>query len=89
MAPCLTNQMRSTAVSESLSTAERTSRTCEVDLPRFLEVATGSLFEVVSESRIPRRQQFLDGEFDVATIYSLAGERGHILREPRRTLLGN
>jgi hypothetical protein len=49
---------------------------CEVGFGRFLEIATGSVFELVSESMIPRRQHFQDGDSDFATIYSLAEEQG-------------
>src|SRR5438128_6452529 len=73
----LTNQMRRAAVSVSLNIAEGSSRISEVDFARFVEIATGSLFEVVSESTIARRQRFLEDP-DFATIYSLAEEQGRM-----------
>lgn len=84
----LTNQMRRAAVSVSSNIAEGSSRISEVDFARFVEIATGSLFEVVSESTIARRQRFLDDP-DFAKIYSLAEEQGRMLSGLRRTLLGN
>ena len=44
----LTNQMRRTAVSISSNIAEGTSRLSQTDFARFVEIATGSVFEVVS-----------------------------------------
>jgi four helix bundle protein len=81
----LTNQMRRAAISVSSNIAEGSSR---IDFARFVEIATGSLFEVVSESTIARRQRFLEHR-DFVTIYSLAEEQGRMLSGLRRTLLGN
>ena len=52
----LTNQMRRAAVSISSNIAEGVSRT---DFARFVEIATGSLFEVVSQAKVSLNQQFL------------------------------
>jgi four helix bundle protein len=43
----LTNQMRRAAVSISSNLAEGSSRVSRTDFARFVEIATGSLFEVV------------------------------------------
>ena len=51
----LTNQMRRAAVSVSANIAEGTSRSSRSDYARFVEIATGSLFEVVSQSVISKR----------------------------------
>src|SRR5260370_27537383 len=55
----LTNQMRRAAVSISSNIAERTSRTSQIDFGRFIEIATGSVFEVTSQVFIGCRQDFL------------------------------
>ena len=55
----LTNQMRRAAVSISSNIAEGSSRMSQIDFARFIEIATGSVFEVVSQSFIGRRQEFL------------------------------
>ena len=53
----LTNQMRRAAVSISSNVAEGSSRSSRPDFARFVEVATGSLYEVVSQSVISKRQE--------------------------------
>jgi len=58
----LTNQMRRAAVSISSNIAEGSSQNLRTDYARFVEIATGSVFEVVSQSFIARRQQFLSEE---------------------------
>ncbi len=55
----LTNQMRRAAVSISSNLAEGCSRSSKTDYARFVEIATGSVFEVVSQATIGRNQGFL------------------------------
>jgi four helix bundle protein len=55
----LTNQMRRAAVSVSSNIAEGCSRGSKADFRRFIEIATGSAFEVVSQARIAREQGLL------------------------------
>src|SRR6266851_5353612 len=55
----LTNQMRRAAVSVSSNIAEGSARISNADFARFIEIATGSLFEVVSKSTIAKRQGYL------------------------------
>ena len=57
----LTNQMRRAAVSVSSNIAEGSARISDADFARFVEIATGSLFEVVSEATVAKRQGFLSG----------------------------
>ena len=56
----LTNQLRRAATSVSSNIAEGSSRSSKNEFARFIEIAAGSLFEVVSQSCIARRQQFLN-----------------------------
>src|SRR3989454_12547003 len=65
----LTNQMRRAAVSVSSNLAEGSSRSSRSDFSRFVEIGTGSLFEVLSQSFIGRRQGFLTEE-QVHLIYA-------------------
>lgn len=55
----LTNQMRRAAVSVSSNLAESCSRSSKPDFRRFIEEATGSAFELVSQARISREQGLL------------------------------
>ena len=55
----LTNQMRRAAVSISSNLAEGSSRSSRPDFARFVEIATGSLFEVISQATVSKRQGFL------------------------------
>ena len=58
----LTNQLRRAAVSISSNIAEGSSRTSKTDFARFIEIATGSVFEVRSQTFVAHRQSFLDEE---------------------------
>jgi len=82
----LTNQMRRAAVSISSNIAEGSARNSKNDYARFLEIATGSLFEVVSQSFIGRRQGFLS-EADFQKLYAAAEEQGKMLSGLRRAVL--
>ncbi|MSU28527.1 MAG: four helix bundle protein [Pedosphaera sp.] len=81
----LTDQMRRAAVSVSSNIAEGSARSSRNDNARFLEIATGSLFEVVAQSFISRRQGFLT-EPDFKTLYATADELGRMLSGLRRSL---
>ena len=83
----LTNQMRRAAVSISSNIAEGTSRSSRLDYARFVEIATGSVFEVVSQSFVSRRQGFLaDGDFQ--TLYSATEDMSRMLSGLRNYLTG-
>ncbi|MBI3849032.1 MAG: four helix bundle protein [Verrucomicrobia bacterium] len=81
----LTNQMRRAAVSISSNIAEGTSRHSRDDYSRFLEIATGSVFEVVSQSFIARKQSYLS-EDDRQRLYTAAEEQSKMLSGLRRSL---
>ncbi len=82
----LTSQMRRAAVSVSSNIAEGSARFSKADFTRFLEIATGSLFEVVSQSFVSRRQGFLS-EADFKILYAAAEEQGRMLSGLRRSVL--
>jgi four helix bundle protein len=82
----LTSQMRRAAVSVSSTIAEGSARFSKADFARFLEIATGSVFEVVSQSFISRRQGFL-AETDFAALYAAAEEQGRMLSGLRKSVL--
>ena len=82
----LTNQMRRAAVSISSNIAEGSSRSSRTDFARFVEIATGSLFEVVSQATISKRQGFLP-ETDFHLLYSACEKQSKMLSGLRRSLL--
>ena len=81
----LTNQMRRAAVSISSNVAEGCSRSSRVDYARFVEIATGSLFEVVSQATIGRNQGFLTADA-YQQIYAAAEKQSRMLSGLRRSL---
>ena len=82
----LTNQMRRACVSISSNLAEGSSRSSRPDFARFVEIASGSLFEVVSQSFIGRRQAFLT-EQQFQQLYAAAEKQGKMLSGLRTSLL--
>jgi len=82
----LTNQMRRAAVSISSNIAEGTARNSRVDYARFLEIATGSLFEVVSQSFVSQRQGFIS-KADFDRLYAAGEEQGKMPSGLRRSVL--
>lgn len=82
----LTNQMRRASVSISSNIAEGSSRFSKKDFARFIEIACGSVFEVVSQCFIGRNQGFLSSEqFEI--LYHAAEQQGKMLSGLRRSLL--
>ena len=81
----LTNQMRRAAVSVSSNIAEGTSRISQSDFKRFVEIATGSVFEVISQAFVGRRQGFLNEEA-FSQLYASAEEIGRMLSGLRKSL---
>jgi four helix bundle protein len=82
----LMNQMRRAAISVSSNIAEGAARNSKADYARFLEIASGLLFEVVSQSFAGRRRGFLS-EADFKKIYVAAEEQGRMLSGLRRSVL--
>ncbi len=82
----LTSQMRRAAVSVASNLAEGSSRSSRQDFARFVEIATGSLFEVVAQIEIARSQGF-GTEDKWADLRARAAELTKILSGLRRSLL--
>jgi len=83
----LTNQMRRAAVSVASNIAEGTSRNSKTDFARFVEIATGSLFEVVTQATIAERRRYFRGD-EYAQVYGTAEELSRMLSGLRRALIG-
>ncbi len=81
----LTNQMRRAAVSISSNLAEGSSRVSRIDFARFVEIATGSLFEVVSQTTIALRRKMIT-QNDYSRIYTAAEKQSKMLSGLRRSL---
>src|SRR5437762_11386706 len=79
----LTNQMRRAAVSITSNIAEGTSRMSQSDFRRFVQIAVGSVFEVISQAFVGRRQRFLTADA-FAVLYSSAEEVGRMLSGLRK-----
>jgi four helix bundle protein len=82
----LTNQMRRAAVSISSNLAEGSSRSSRPDFARFVEIAAGSLYELVSQSVISKRQGFLS-DSDYQLLYGAAEKQSKMLSGLRRSLI--
>jgi four helix bundle protein len=82
----LTNQMRRAAVSVSANVAEGSSRSSRTDFARFVEIASGSLFEVISQAFVAKRRGFLaNAAFE--EICKRAEKQGKMLSGLRNSLL--
>ena len=82
----LTNQMRRAAVSISSNLAEGSSRHSKTGFARFVEISTGSLFEVISQAFIAKQQGFLnDARFQI--LYQAAEEQSRMQSGLRKALL--
>jgi four helix bundle protein len=58
------------------------------DFARFIEIATGSLYEVVSQSFIGRNQGFFS-QHDFTRLHKAAEEQSRLLSGLRRSLIDN
>jgi four helix bundle protein len=81
----LTNQMRRAAVSILSNIAEGTSRMSQTDFGRFIEIATGSVFEVISQAFIGHRRGLLN-EAKFRALYIAAEKVGRMLSGLRKSL---
>jgi four helix bundle protein len=84
----LVNQMRRAAVSISSNLAEGASRHSKVDFARFVEIAVGSTFEVVSQAHIARAQDYL-GEEDFRKLCEHADKISRMCSGLRKSLKSN
>jgi four helix bundle protein len=82
----LTNQMRRAAVSIASNIAEGSARMSHTDYARFVEIAAGSLFEVVTQSTIAKSQGFL-AEAGYREIYEAAEKQSRMLSGLRKYLI--
>ncbi len=82
----LTNQLRRAAISISSNIAEGSSRSSKADFSRFIEIATGSVFEVTSQAFIAQRQEFLN-DTSFQQIYNGAEELSRMRSGLRKSLL--
>lgn len=80
----LTHQLRRASISISSNIAEGSSRTSKKDFSRFLEIAGGSVYEIVSQCIIARNQGFLSPD-DFDSLYNRAEEIGRMLSGLRRS----
>ena len=83
----LVTQMRRAAVSVPSNIAEGSSRSSRVDNARFVEIGTGSVFELVTQAFIAHRQGFL-GDEDFRRIYAMSGDESRMLSGLRAYLPG-
>ena len=82
----VTSQMRRAAVSVSSNIAEGRARSSDKDFAHFVEIAYGSLMEVVSQARIAARQSFLRTD-DHNDLYRRAEELARMLSGLKNSLL--
>jgi four helix bundle protein len=82
----LTNQMRRAAVSISSNLAEGSSRSSRSDFARFVEIATSSVFEVISQATIAKRQKLVS-DADYARFYTACEKQSKMLSGLRKSLL--
>ena len=81
----LTSQMRRASVSISSNIAEGSGRKGDTEFIRFLDIAYGSVLEVVSQLHLSRSLGFLT-EIDFQTTYALAEELTRMLSGLRSSL---
>jgi four helix bundle protein len=82
----LVSQMRRAAVSVSANLAEDNSRWSRIEQVRFIEMAYGSLMELVSEAKVAESQRFL-ATSDYLQLRINASEIARMISGLRRSLL--
>ena len=82
----LTNQMRRAAPAVAANVAEGSSRSSRADFARFIEIATGSLFEVLSHATIAKMQGLMRGA-DYDGLCASAEKQSKMLSGLRRSLV--
>ncbi|HLH54033.1 MAG TPA: four helix bundle protein [Verrucomicrobiae bacterium] len=82
----LTSQMRRAAVSISSNIAEGSSRSSKPDFCRFVEVAVGSIYEVVTQATIANRQKLISPE-NYSRLCAACEEQSKMLSGLRRSLI--
>jgi four helix bundle protein len=82
----LTSQLRRASVSISSNLAEGSGRSSNKDFSHFVEIAYGSLMEVVSQTQVAFRQSFLKDD-DRSALYVAAEELARMLSGLRTSLL--
>ncbi len=82
----LTSQLRRAAVSVSSNIAEGSGRSSDKDFAHFVQIAYGSVMEVVSQIHIAKRQAML-AEESFQDLYSQANEISRMLSGLRSSLL--
>jgi len=82
----LSSQMRRAAVSVAANVAEGASNSSRQDYARFVEIATGSVFELVSHSVIARHRSLLK-EPDFTRLYTSSEKLSRMLSGLRNSLL--
>jgi four helix bundle protein len=83
----LTSQMRRSSVSISSNIAEGSGRASDPEFARFLEIAYGSLMEVVSQSQLAKLQGFVEPA-DYDELYQDCERVARILSGLRSSLAG-
>jgi four helix bundle protein len=81
----LTSQMRRASVSISSNIAEGAGRSSDTEFGRFIEIAYGSLMEVVSQATIALRRSLL-AEVRFRQVYERAEELARMLSGLRSSL---
>jgi four helix bundle protein len=81
----LTNQMRRAVVSISSNIAEGSGRASDNDYARFVEIAYGSLMEVVSQAHLAARRGYLT-QANLTLLLDAADEEARMLSGLRQSL---